>query len=35
MTEQSAPYQPNPTLKRVEGGVESLIFNSRWLMAPF
>jgi uncharacterized protein (TIGR00645 family) len=35
MTEQSAPYRPNPTLKRVEGGVESLIFNSRWLMAPF
>jgi uncharacterized protein (TIGR00645 family) len=35
MTEQSAPYRPNPTLKRVEGGVESVIFNSRWLMAPF
>jgi uncharacterized protein (TIGR00645 family) len=35
MTEQSAPYRPNPTLKRVEGGVESLIFNSRWLVAPF
>ena len=35
MTEQSAPYRPNPALKRVEGGVESLIFNSRWLMAPF
>jgi uncharacterized protein (TIGR00645 family) len=35
MTEQSAPYRPNPTRKRVEGGVESLIFNSRWLMAPF
>jgi uncharacterized protein (TIGR00645 family) len=35
MTEQSAPYRPNPTLKRVEGGVESLIFNGRWLMAPF
>jgi uncharacterized protein (TIGR00645 family) len=35
MTEQSAPYRPNPTLKRAEAGVESLIFNSRWLMAPF
>ena len=35
MTEQPAPYRPNPTLKRVEVGFESLIFNSRWLMAPF
>lgn len=35
MTEQPAPYRPNPTLKRVEGGLESIIFNSRWLMAPF
>jgi len=35
MTEQPAPYRPNPKLKRVEAGVESLIFNSRWLMAPF
>jgi uncharacterized protein (TIGR00645 family) len=35
MTEQPAPYRPNPTLKRVETGFESLIFNSRWLMAPF
>jgi uncharacterized protein (TIGR00645 family) len=37
MTEQPAPapYRPNPTLKRVERGFESLIFNSRWLMAPF
>ena len=35
MTEQPAPYQPNPKLKRVENGLESLIFNSRWLMAPF
>jgi uncharacterized protein (TIGR00645 family) len=35
MSEQSAPYRPNPTLKRVENGFESLIFNSRWLMAPF
>jgi uncharacterized protein (TIGR00645 family) len=35
MTEQPTPYRPNPTLKRVERGFESLIFNSRWLMAPF
>ncbi len=35
MTEQPAPYRPNPTFKRVESGLESLIFNSRWLMAPF
>jgi uncharacterized protein (TIGR00645 family) len=35
MTEQPAPYQPNPQLKRVERGFESLLFNSRWLMAPF
>ncbi len=35
MTEQPAPYRPNPTLKRVETAFESLIFNSRWLMAPF
>jgi uncharacterized protein (TIGR00645 family) len=35
MTEQPAPYRPNPTLKRVERRFEGLIFNSRWLMAPF
>src|SRR6202000_121417 len=35
MTEQPAPYRPNPTLKRVERGFEGLLFNSRWLMAPF
>jgi uncharacterized protein (TIGR00645 family) len=37
MTEQPAPstYQPNPQLKKVEHGFESIIFNSRWLMAPF
>jgi len=35
MSEQPAPYRPNPTLKRAERGFESLIFNSRWLMAPF
>ena len=35
MTEQPAPYQPNPSLKRVERGFERMLFNSRWLMAPF
>src|SRR5882672_96358 len=35
MTEQPAPHRPNPKLKRIENGFESLIFNSRWLMAPF
>ena len=35
MTEQPAPYRPNPKLKRIENGFESMIFNSRWLMAPF
>jgi uncharacterized protein (TIGR00645 family) len=35
MSEQPAPYRPNPTLKRVERGLESVLFNSRWLMAPF
>ena len=34
MTEQPAPYRPNPKLKRIENSFESLIFNSRWLMAP-
>jgi uncharacterized protein (TIGR00645 family) len=35
MTEPPAPYQPNAMLKRVENGIESVLFNSRWLMAPF
>jgi uncharacterized protein (TIGR00645 family) len=35
MSEQPAPYRPNPSLKRIERGLESLLFNSRWLMAPF
>jgi uncharacterized protein (TIGR00645 family) len=35
MTEQPVPYRPNPTLKRVESGLESVLFNGRWLMAPF
>ena len=35
MTEQPTPYRPNPTLKRVESAFEGVLFNSRWLMAPF
>ncbi|MBW8903737.1 MAG: TIGR00645 family protein [Bradyrhizobium sp.] len=35
MSEQPAPHRPDTTLKRVELLVEGLIFNSRWLMAPF
>src|SRR4030081_539091 len=35
MTEEPAPYRSNPQLKRVERGFQSLLFNSRWLMAPF
>jgi uncharacterized protein (TIGR00645 family) len=35
MTEQPAPYRPNPVLKPIERGIESVLFNSRWLMAPF
>ena len=35
MAEDPASYRPNPKLKRIERGFESLLFNSRWLMAPF
>jgi hypothetical protein len=35
MSEQPASYQPNPHAKRVARGFESLIFNSRWLMAVY
>jgi uncharacterized protein (TIGR00645 family) len=35
MSEQPAPYRPNPRLKRIEDGLESVLFNSRWLLAPF
>jgi uncharacterized protein (TIGR00645 family) len=35
MTEPTTPYRPNPVAKRIENGLESLLFNSRWLMAPF
>ena len=30
-----ASYKPNPALKRAELTFETLLFNSRWLMAPF
>jgi hypothetical protein len=29
MTEQPAPYRPNPSLKRAERVLESVLFNSR------
>ena len=35
MTDEPAIYKPNPTLKRAEGVFEKVLFNSRWLMAPF
>jgi uncharacterized membrane protein YqhA len=35
MSEEPAPYRPNPVLKPIERGLESVLFNSRWLMAPF
>jgi uncharacterized protein (TIGR00645 family) len=35
MTEQPAPYRPNPYLDGLKKGLESVLFNSRWLMAPF
>jgi uncharacterized protein (TIGR00645 family) len=35
MTEQPASDRPDTSMKRVERGIEGLIFNSRWLMAPF
>ena len=35
MTDQPASSQPNSTPKRIQRGFESVLFNSRWLMAPF
>ena len=35
MTGQPASDRSSPPLKRAEHGFESLLFNSRWLMAPF
>ena len=35
MSEQPATDRPRAHLKRVEHGLESVLFNSRWLLAPF
>ena len=32
---EPAPYKPNAKLKRAENAFETLLFNSRWIMAPF
>jgi uncharacterized protein (TIGR00645 family) len=35
MSEQAAPSQARPAPERVRRGFEYVLFNSRWLMAPF
>jgi len=35
MTDAPDEYKPNPGLKRAESIFETVLFNSRWLMAPF
>jgi uncharacterized protein (TIGR00645 family) len=35
MSEQPAPARPNPVMKSIGRGFESVLFSSRWLMAPF
>lgn len=35
MTDEPPAYKPNAKLKRAENAFETLLFNSRWLMAPF
>jgi uncharacterized protein (TIGR00645 family) len=35
MTDQPAPSSPRPAHERVRRGFEYVLFNSRWLMAPF
>ena len=35
MTEEPAPPRQRSPLKHVEWALESVLFNSRWLMAPF
>jgi uncharacterized protein (TIGR00645 family) len=35
MTEEPAPQRERSALKRTEWVLESVLFNSRWLMAPF
>jgi uncharacterized protein (TIGR00645 family) len=34
-TPDAPEYRANPTLKRAEHALETVLFNSRWLMAPF
>ena len=35
MSEQPAPLHARPVSRRVQRGFEYVLFNSRWLMAPF
>jgi uncharacterized protein (TIGR00645 family) len=35
MSEQPAPARPKPVMKSIGRGFESVLFSSRWLMAPF
>jgi uncharacterized protein (TIGR00645 family) len=35
MTDQPAPSRSRPAQERVQRGFEYVLFNSRWLMAPF
>jgi uncharacterized protein (TIGR00645 family) len=35
MTEPPSPSRLDPAMKQVERGIERILFNSRWLMAPF
>src|SRR3974390_1480871 len=35
MSEQPAPSQERPVAARIQRGFEYVLFNSRWLMAPF
>jgi uncharacterized protein (TIGR00645 family) len=35
MTEAPSPNRPAGAMKHIERGIERVLFNSRWLMAPF
>src|ERR1700747_1729521 len=35
MTEQPVPSRAAPASNRIQNGFEGVLFNSRWLMAPF
>src|SRR5215468_8521960 len=35
MTDQAAPARPSSPRRRIQRGFEGVLFNSRWLMAPF